>query len=104
MSAVRANCRIGRVTLKQSGLQIVRLQDGPERTRRSILAKTRDLLNDMEDDGRVAVGFALVIWDSTLASLAAVRSYPGSSLPGIAAPDFVRNRLLASKIEEWSRE
>jgi hypothetical protein len=91
------------VTLKASGLRIVRLSSGPERTRRSILAETREMLDGMEADGQPVVGFAMVMWTADGSSDAACRAYPGSNIPSIAVPDFVRNRLLASKILEWSK-
>lgn len=94
-------CRIGRVRMKDSGFEIVRLHDGPERTRRAILRETREMLDDMTEDGQPVVGFAMVMWNSNGASSAVCRAYPGSCIPSIAVPDFVRNRLLASKIEEW---
>lgn len=90
------------MTLKESGLRIVRLSSGPERTRRTILAETREMIDGMMSDGRPVVGFALVVWDSNGSSDAACRAYPGSQIPGIAVPDFVRNRLLAEKILEWA--
>ena len=103
-AARHPNCRIGTVTIKSSGLRIIRLHSGPERTRRAIMAETRDLLDSMEFDGRPTVGFALVLWDVEGGSNAVCRAYPGSSIPSIAIPDFCRNRLLASKIAEWARE
>ena len=106
MGAVTAKhpaCRIGTVTLKESGLRIVRLHDGPERTRRAIMRETRELHDQMVADGRPVVGFALVMWDSEGGSAAICKAYPGSSLPSIALPDLARSRLLASKIMEWTK-
>jgi hypothetical protein len=104
MSASKhAGCRIGSVTLKESGLRIVRLSSGPERTRRAIMSETREMLDGMVADGRPVVGFAMVMWDCEGHSDAACRAYPGSNIPTIAVPDFVRNRLLASKIVEWCK-
>lgn len=97
------NCRIGAVTLKASGFRVVRLQDGPERTRRAILRETREMIELMNADGKPAVGFALVMWDSDGGSVGVARAYPGSSLPSIAIPDLARNRLLAAKVMEWSK-
>jgi hypothetical protein len=104
MSAARhPGCRIGTVTHKASGFRVVRLHDGPERTRRAIMAETRQMIDNMTLEGRPVVGFAIVMWDSEGASDAACRAYPGSNIPTIALPDFVRNRLLASKIADWSK-
>jgi hypothetical protein len=96
-------CRIGTVTLKPSGLRIVRLSSGPERTRRAILTETREMIDGMKADGRPVVGFAMVMWAADGSSDAACRAYPGSNIPSIAVPDFARNRLLARKIGEWSK-
>lgn len=96
-------CRIGRVRLKESGLEIVRLHDGPERSRRAIMQETRDMLDGMTSDGRPVVGFAMVMWDSDGGSAAVCKAYPGSNIPSIAVPDFVRNCLLARKIYDWSK-
>lgn len=105
MSAARhPNCRIGTVTHKASGFRVVRLSDGPERTRRAILTETRDMIDNMTADGRPVVGYALVMWDADGGSDAACRAYPGSNIPSIAIPDFARNRLLARKIYEWCKD
>lgn len=104
MSGARhPGCRIGAVTHKASGLRVVRLRDGPERTRHAILDETRQMIDGMTMDGRPVVGFALVMWDSSGGSDAACRAYPGSNIPSIAIPDFARNRLPARKIGEWSK-
>lgn len=67
------------------------------------MRETRDMIDGMTKEGRPVVGFAMVMWDSENASNAACKAYPGSSIPSIAVPDFVRNRLLAQKIEDWSK-
>lgn len=100
---MNSGCRIGTVTLKTSGLRIVRLSSGPERTRRAIMAETREMFDNMWATGNPVVGFAMVMWSSDGSSDAACRAYPGSNIPSIAVPDFVRNRLLASKISEWCK-
>ena len=67
------------------------------------MTETREMIDLMNADGKPAVGFALVMWDSDGGSAGAARAYPGSNLPGIAIPDFARNRLLATKIIEWCK-
>jgi hypothetical protein len=94
------NCRIGSVTLRESGLRIVRLTDGVERTRRAILSQVRAMIDGMGTD-TPSVGFAFVVWSADGTSNAIGCSYPGSNIPGILIPDFARNRLLAAKIDEW---
>jgi hypothetical protein len=101
--SVHPGCRIGTVTHKASGFRVVRLHDGPERTRRAIIAETRRMVDDMSSDGERVVGFAIVMWTADGTSDAVARAYPGSQIPSIAVPDFARNRLLASKIEEWAQ-
>lgn len=96
-------CRIKSVTHKTSGFKVVRLTQGHERTRASVLAETRACLDSMETGAQPIVGMALVLWTADGTSDAVVKAYPGSNIPSIALPDFVRNRLLAAKIEEWSR-
>jgi hypothetical protein len=48
------------------------------------------------------VGWALVIWDGNLGSSASLCVGQGSTIPSIAMPEFIKNRLLAAKINEWS--
>lgn len=102
-ASLHPGCRIGAVTHKASGFRVVRLSDGPERTRRAIMAETRDMIDGMTAEGKPVVGFAMVMWDATGGSDAVCRAYPGSNIPSIAIPDFARNRLLARKIYEWSK-
>jgi hypothetical protein len=96
-------CRIGSVTHKASGFRVVRLHDGPERTRHAIMSEVRSMLDGLSENDRPVVGFAMVMWNADGTSNAACKAYPGSSIPSIAIPDFARNRLLAEKIEEWSK-
>jgi hypothetical protein len=102
MNAPHPHCRVGAVTLKASGFRVVRLSDGPERTRRSIMLEVRDLLDTMCSSDSPPVGFAMVMWNADGASDAVGRAYPGSNIPTILIPDFARNRLLARRIEEWA--
>ena len=102
MSAPHPGCRIRSVTHKASGFRVVRLSTGPERTYAAVMREVRECARQMIEDGRDIAGIALVLWDADGASSAVLKAYPGSSLPSIAAPDFVRNRLLAEKIGEWA--
>lgn len=50
-------------------------------------------------------GFALVVWAPDGASTAdmGMKSIDqGAQIPSMLIPDFVRNRLLGMKIEEWA--
>lgn len=51
-----------------------------------------------ESKGRVE-GFAVMIWGSDGST---VYAHTDGSIPSILVPDFVRNRLLASRIEAWT--
>ena len=94
-------CRIKSVTHKASGFRVVRLTHGHERARAAVMAEVRGCLDGMETDDKPVVGMALVLWCADGGSNAVVKAFPGSNLPSIALPDFVRNRLLAAKIQEW---
>lgn len=52
--------------------------------------------------GDNVAGFALVIWGSDGGSTCDAQVADGSSIPTILVPDFVRNRLLAQRIEQWT--
>lgn len=47
-------------------------------------------------------GFALVAWQADYTSIAVCKVGGASSIPTILVPDFVRNRLLAQRIEAWT--
>ena len=94
-------CRIRSVRDKASGFVLHRLQDRSEHARISFLRDMRTLVDAAQRDGRPIVGYAVVLWDAENGSNASLRTGQGSSIPSIAMPEFVKNRLLASKIEEW---
>lgn len=48
-------------------------------------------------------GFAIVVWDADGASSADLANFTGK-IPSIMISDFIRNRLLAAKIEGWTYE
>ena len=98
---MHSGCRIRSVTHKASGFKVIRMMTGPERTRSAIIREATSMFDAMISDGRPVVGMALVLWDGDGGSAAALKAYPGSLIPSIAMPEFVRNRLLAAKIEEW---
>lgn len=49
-------------------------------------------------------GFAFVVWGKDGTSVCIQRVKDGSMIPSILVPDFVRNRLLAERIEQWTIE
>ena len=97
-------CRIRSVRHKESGFVLHRLEQPVEKARRAIMRETADMIDGFHSEGPAVVGFALVIWDADGGSSATVRAGAGSTIPSIAMPDFVRNRLLAAKINEWGKD
>ena len=57
----------------------------------------------LQTQGAVA-GFAFVAWDGAGRSTSITHVKNGSMIPTILVPDFVRNRLLAERIERWTVE
>jgi hypothetical protein len=100
---VTQGCRIRSVRYKGSGFVLHRLEQPIEKARRALMQETAQMVDEFHRDGRVMVGYALVIWDASTASSATIRCGAGSTIPSIAMPDFVRNRVLAAKIEEWGK-
>lgn len=91
-------------------LRSVKFKTGGEL--RVLPTKRRDARRYVEDyvrqvldaQGTDITGFAFVVWGADLSSSADLASGDGSPIPSILIPDFVRNRLLARKIEDWTRE
>jgi hypothetical protein len=71
--------------------------------RAHVLGEVKDIVNAHGDAGCNIAGFAFVIWASDNASTATVRCGPLSTIPSVAMPEFIKQRLLAAKIEEWSK-
>ncbi len=101
--AAHPGCRIRSVRFKATGLVLHRLQDRTDEARVSFLRDMRWLVDAAQQDGRPIVGYAVVMWDADGGSSASLRAGRGSTIPSIAMPEFVKNRLLAEKIIEWSR-
>jgi hypothetical protein len=93
-----ARVRIGKVRLK-NGPVIVRLPSPGDRRRKEIEEIFRRAL---DDHGEEIAGFALVVWDNQLNSIASMKN--SNQIPGSLVPDYVRNRLLAEKIIDWAVE
>jgi hypothetical protein len=100
--ALHPGCRIRSVRDKTSGFVLHRLHNTVERARTSFLCDMRSLIDAAHHDGRPIVGYAVVLWDSDLGSTASLRAGQGSTIPSIAMPEFVKQRLLAAKIAEWA--
>jgi hypothetical protein len=91
-------------------LRSVRFKDG-----REIKVFRRDTRNYRADflhcckvvvdaQGEDLAGFALVVWGADLSSTSDCKVGQGSTIPSILVADFVRNRLLAQRIEDWTIE
>jgi hypothetical protein len=90
--------RIGKITLKRGGsVELLRVPVSLDRKR--VEMQFRILLNNHGED---IAGFAIVVWGSDLGSTAVSLLTPVNTIPSMLVPDFVRNRLLAQKIEEWT--
>lgn len=98
-------CRISRVRHKESGFTLHRVCPEQDVARINLMREIHGTLDGYQDDGTADIaGFAFVVWGSDNTSSAVVRCGARSRVPAIAAPDFIRNRLLASKIEDWLKE
>lgn len=91
--------RLRRVRYK-NGKQIeVFRSPTPEDDRRFVEARIREVLDGHND--RIA-GVAIVVWAPDSGSTALMSVNNSSAIPSILVPDFVRNRLLAERIEAWT--
>ena len=68
---------------------------------RAVRRYVDDALIAQARDGHEIVGFAFMVWDHRGTSVATAYNMDGH-IPAILIPDFVRNRLLAGKIEQWT--
>jgi hypothetical protein len=99
--AINPGCRIRSVRDKASGFVLHRLQGRTEQARITFLADMRGLVDAIQSDGMPIVGYAVVLWDADGGSNASLVAGAGSTIPSIAMPEFVKQRLLAAKIQEW---
>jgi hypothetical protein len=96
---MNARVRIKNVRMKSDNVVLLHEPESVEEG--NVLGLIRWLLARQGSD---IVGVAVVIWGSDNGSVAAIETYGKSQRPEILVPDFVRNRLLGSKIEEWARQ
>ena len=77
----------------------------PDENRQAIEQAVRAVL---DAHGFDLAGFAIVVWGEQGTSTADMRTRSpektGVVIPSILVPDFVRNRLLGMKIEQWAVE
>lgn len=95
---MNARVRIGKVTLKRDG-PVVLLRP-PKNNRQAADDRIRKCLDAQGTD---IAGFAFVVWGSDMKSVAELQVWD-NPIPSAVVPDFVRNRLLADRIETWTLE
>lgn len=91
--------RLRSIRFKDGRAPLRILRDPRAEARRSFIASANDAFCTHPDD---CAGFALVIWGADGTSTAACQIARSNSIPSILVPDFVRNRLLAQRIESWT--
>jgi hypothetical protein len=96
-----ARTRIVNVKPKFALIQLDKAQNS--RTISYVQEKLKQTIEAHSDNGGFVAGFAFVIWDKDGSSTANAGNLHGN-IPSILIPDFVRNRLLASVIEKWTRD
>lgn len=94
-----ARVRIGKVRLK-NGPVILRLPTHNERRTKMAQEWVKCVLDAHVTADASVDGFAFVVWDRDGASTC--KMIAGGGIPSILIPDFVRNKLLADKIEDWT--
>lgn len=95
MSAVR----IGRVRLKSGG-EVRLLRPEVDANRGKAERFIRETLD--QHPGSELAGYAFVTWGPDGGSTCTQWVGPGSTIPTILIPDFVRNRLLAATAVSWT--
>lgn len=100
---VEAHCRIGKITFKNgTRLTVIDTKKEDRDIAFHVPKRLAEMCQQHLDAGSNIAGYALVIWGSDSSTTADMQTLKGNSIPLILAPDLVRNRLLALKIEEWS--
>jgi len=75
--------------------------------RRYIEQDIRDVLDAHSGAGFGSndfAGYAIVVWSRDGSSTCSARCNEHSQIPTALVPDFVRNRLLADRIERWTSD
>lgn len=95
-----ARVRIGKVTHKGSNLAVLR--NAKSEDHGVIIHHVSQAIDAMKNCD--VAGMAFILWDIEGTSVVKQLVKDGSRIPCILVPDFVRNRLLADRIEEWTIE
>jgi len=96
-----ARVRVRRWRLKDSPVWVHTFPDQRYRDEAWIMQDVKDALAAHSADKGNYGGFALVLWDRNGASTVAQQTWHG--LVTMEIPDFVRERLMADRIERWLR-
>lgn len=95
--------RLRSVRLKDGGAEVHVMRGGDPRAGFA-LERCRAVVSQHLRDGAEIAGFAVVVWGTFGESTCCMHCEDGRPFPSILAPDFVRNRLLADRIERWTLE
>jgi len=94
-----AQTRVRRFKPHGTDLWIVCIHESAGNSARAYaLTSARQVISSFGTD---LAGFAVVAWGRDLESCADACNFDGR-IPAILIPDFVRNRLLAQRIEAWT--
>ncbi len=95
-----ARTRIGRVTMKNGGADVRVLRPRSDGDRAKIDYLIRTAFERFESYGMEVAGMALVIWSDNGSSTCCSHRGERDHIPTLLVPDFVRNCLLSSRIEQ----
>jgi hypothetical protein len=95
-----ARTRVRRYRPHGSALWVICMGNQEEEKREFVEQCVMRALERHETGGRLG-GFAFMVWDTDGSSTVDAANMDGT-IPTILIPDFVRNRLLAARIEQWT--
>lgn len=95
-----ARIRVRRYKPKGSDLWVVCIHESAMNSvRAEVLTRCREAIL-LHGDDEIA-GFAIVVWDKNSESTADLENFSGH-IPSGLIPDYVRNLLLAERLESWA--
>lgn len=94
-------CRIKSIRPKNGSAKVIIFPDSSVKDRIGCLRRVRDILDNLSAP---MAGAAFVVWDANLQSGGFIAASARSRIPSIAMPEFIKNRLIAAKIEEWGND
>lgn len=91
--------RLHSVKFKNGGeVRVIRHETNEDR--KVVEQGLRNVLNNHSESD--IAGFAIIVWGTDGGSTVSLGRNDKSQIPSILIPDFVRSRLLAEKIEQWT--